>query len=216
MDFSVPEDVRMIRDVVSRFVARELVPLEPEIIRREAERGYEDSPLIPPEIQARLDSVTREIGLWGIDVPERFGGQALGAIHKCAVVEQLKHSIVPYVLPPESPNLFLLQACCKGDQVDRYLLPYARGELRSCLALSEPGAGSDAAAIQLRADRVNGKCRLNGVKVWISNARRADFMVVIAVTDRNAGRRGGMTAFLVDRGTPGVTVPRSIAMIGEY
>lgn len=216
MDFSISDDVRMIRDVVRRFVAEELLPLEPEIIRREAERGYEDTPLIPEDVQRRLDAKTRELGLWGIDVPEEYGGQALGAVHKCAVVEQLKYSIVPFVLPPESPNLFFLQACCKGDQVDRYLLPYVKGDLKSCLALSEPGAGSDAAGIRMRATRDNGMWRLNGQKIWISNARRADFMVVIAVTDAGKGRRGGMTAFLVDRDTPGVTIPSSFPMIGEY
>lgn len=215
MDFSLPEDLRMIRDVVARFTSEELIPLEPTIIRREAERGYTDTPLIPPDVEAALKETTKEIGLWGIDVPEEFGGQNLGALHKCIVVEQLKHSIVPFVLPPESPNLHMLQACCTGDQIERYLLPYARGEVKSCLALSEPGAGSDAAAIKLSARRENGKWRLNGEKIWISNARQSDFMIVIAVTDPEKRSRGGMTAFLVDRDTPGVTIPTSFPMIGE-
>jgi (R)-benzylsuccinyl-CoA dehydrogenase len=149
-------------------------------------------------------------------VPEEYGGQEFGMLTKCVVIEELKNSIVPFILPPESPNLYLLKELCKGDQVDRYLLPYARGEKKSCIALTEPGAGSDAGAIKSRAERKNGKWVLNGSKIWISNARRADFMIVLAVTDPEKGAHGGMTAFLVDKGTPGVSIPSSYPMIGEY
>jgi len=206
----------MVRDTVARFVQEELVPHEPLIIRREAERGFADSPIIPPELEASLQEKARNIGLWGIDVPEEFGGQDLGMLTKCLVIEQLKNSIVPFVLPPESPNLFMLKELCKGDQIDRYLLPYSRGEKKSCLALSEPGAGSDAAAIKTRAERKNGKWVLNGTKLWISGARRADFMIVMAVTDPAAEKRSKFTAFLVDQGTPGLSIPTSFPMIGEY
>ncbi|MGN6662067.1 MAG: acyl-CoA dehydrogenase family protein, partial [Achromobacter mucicolens] len=216
MDFELPESSRMVRDTVARFVQEELVPHEPLIIRREAERGFTDAPIIPPELEATLQEKARNIGLWGIDVPEEFGGQDLGMLTKCLVIEQLKNSIVPFVLPPESPNLFMLKELCKGEQVDRYLLPYSRGEKKSCLALSEPGAGSDAAAIKTRAERKNGKWVLNGTKLWISGARRADFMIVMAVTDATAEKRSKFTAFLVDKGTPGVTIPTSFPMIGEY
>jgi (R)-benzylsuccinyl-CoA dehydrogenase len=216
LDFELPEESRMVRDTVARFVQEELVPHESLIIRREAERGFEDSPLIPPELDATLQEKARNIGLWGIDVPEEFGGQDMGMLTKCLVIEQLKNSIVPFVLPPESPNLFMLKELCKGDQVDRYLLPYSRGEKKSCLALSEPGAGSDAAAIKTRAERKNGKWILNGTKLWISGARRADFMIVMAVTDPAADKRNKFTAFLVDKGTPGLSIPTSFPMIGEY
>ncbi|OZI38175.1 benzylsuccinyl-CoA dehydrogenase [Bordetella genomosp. 10] len=216
MDFELPESSRMVRETVARFTDEFLAPNEALIIRREAERGYGDDPLIPPELDAALQRKARDIGLWGIDVPEEFGGQDLGMLTKCLVVEQLKHSIVPFVLPPESPNLYLLKTLCKGAQVDRYLLPYARGEKKSCLALSEPGAGSDAAAIKTRAERKNGKWVVNGTKLWISNARRADFMIVMAVTDPAADKRAAFTAFLVDRETPGLSIPTSFPMIGEY
>lgn len=215
VDFSLDHDLRTMRATVARFVRSELMPLEPSVIRREAERGLGDDALIAPDDEARLDAKTREIGLWGLDVPEHFGGQGLGALAKCLVVEELKYSIVPYVLRPESPNLTFLEACCHGDQVERYLLPYARGELRSCLALSEAGAGSDIAGIRTRAERRDGGWVLNGEKIWISNARNADFMIVIALTDPAKRARGGMTAFLVDKGTPGVSIPSSFPMIGE-
>lgn len=216
MDFELPEGTRMVRETVARFVSTELMPHEPLIIRREAERGFSDDPLIPPELEASLQQKARDIGLWGIDVPEEFGGQNFGMLTKCVVIEEIKNSMVPFVLPPESPNLFLLKEQCKGDQIDRYLLPYSRGEKKSCLALTEPGAGSDAAGIKTRAERKNGKWVLNGSKIWISNARRADFMLVLAVTDPAKGAHAGMTAFLVDKGTPGVSIPSSYPMIGEY
>lgn len=216
MDFTLPEDVRMVQEVVRRFVRSELVPLERMVIQREAERGFKDDPILPADVDKALQAKAKEIGLWGIDVPEEYGGQNLGALTKCVVFEQLKHSITPFVLPPESPNLFFLKDQCRGDQIERYLLPYARGEKKSCLALTEPGAGSDAGAIRMRAERRDGKWVLNGEKTFISNARRADFMIVIAVTDPEKRARGGMTAFLVDRQTPGVTIPQSFPMIGEY
>jgi (R)-benzylsuccinyl-CoA dehydrogenase len=216
MDFELPESTRMVRETVARFVREELIPHEQLIIRREAERGFKDDPLIPPELDERLQKKAREIGLWGIDVPEEYGGQEFGMLAKCVVIEEIKNSIVPFVLPPESPNLYLLKELCKGDQVDRYLLPYALGEKKSCIALSEPGAGSDAGAISTRAERKNGKWVLNGSKIWISNARRADFMIVFAVTDLAKGSHGGMSAFLVDKGTPGLSVPTGYPMIGEY
>ncbi len=216
MNFDLPDDIRMVRDLAARFTREQLMPLEAIIIRRDAERGFSDTPLIPPNDAKRLQAWTKEIGLWGMDVPAEFGGQDLGTLAKIVAIEQLKHSIVPFVLPPDSPNLNLLKDCCKGDQIERYLLPYARGDKKSCLALTEPGAGSDAGAISMRADRRNGKWILNGTKIFISNAKDADFIITIAVTDPAKKARGGMTAFLVDKGTPGLTIPASYPMIGEY
>jgi len=216
MDFNLPDTARMIRDTVREFTDRELIPNEPLIIRRESERGMSDDPIIPPELERTLQDKAREVGLWGVDVPEEFGGQNLGMLAKCIVTEEIKRSIVPFVPPPDSPNLYLLKDQCTGGQIDKYLLPYARGEKKSCIAISEDSAGSDAAAIKTRAERKNGKWVLNGSKMWISNARRADFIIVVAVTDPAKKSRGGMTAFLVERNTPGLTIPTSYPMIGEY
>ena len=216
MDFEQDETMEAVRDTVRRFVRDELIPLEPGLIRREAERGYADESLLPSDIEARLNAKAKDAGLYGIDVPEQFGGQALGMLTKCVVFEEMKHSIIPFQLPPESPNLHLLQALCRDSQIEDYLLPYARGEKKSCLALTEPGAGSDAAGIRTRAERQNGKWVLNGSKLWISGAKRADFMILIAVTDPAKGTRGGMTAFLIDKNTPGVSISNPYPMIGEY
>lgn len=216
MDFELGEDLRAIRDTVSAFTQRELMPLEPAVVRNEAARGMEDGPLVDPDVEAHLHRQARAIGLYGIDVPERYGGQALGNLAKCVVIEALKHSIVPFTLAPDSPNLFLLDKLCRGPQIERYLVPYANGTKRSSLALSEAVAGSDASGIATRADRVAGGWVLNGTKMWISHARQADFFIVIAVTDSAKRAKGGMTAFLVDRDAEHLSIPASYPMIGEY
>lgn len=212
----MPDTVRMIRETVRNFVNNELIPQEKLVIRRESERGMSDDPIVPPELEKELQAKAKAIGLYGIDVPEEFGGQNFGMLARVVVGEEIKRSITPFIPPPDSPNLFLLKELCVGSQIDRYLLPYASGEKKSCIAISEEGAGSDAAAIRTKAERKNGKWVLNGSKMWISNARRSDFMIVVAVTDAEKKARGGMTAFLVDKGTPGMTIPTGYPMIGEY
>lgn len=216
MDFELPDDVVQVRDSVRRFVREELLPLERTVIRREAERGLADTPILPPDVAAALDAKAKALGLWGIDVPAQFGGQDLGALVKCVVTEELKYSIVPFVLRPDSPNLHFLQQCARGSQIERYLLPYAAGDKKSCLALTEAGAGSDAGAIAMRAVRIGGGWRLNGSKAFISNAKSSDFIITMAVAESETGERLGISAFLVDRDAPGLTIPASYPMIGEY
>jgi (R)-benzylsuccinyl-CoA dehydrogenase len=216
MDFTLPEELRMLRDTVARFVREELMPLERDVIRREAERGLTDAPLIEPDAEQELNRKAKAIGLYGIDVPEEYGGQNLGMLAKAVVIEELKTSIVPYVLPPDSPNLWMLRETCKGDQVQKYLLPYANGDKKSAIAISEPGAGSDPAGMKTRAEYKNGKWVLNGQKIWISHARQADFIIVMAVTDPAKGSRGGITAFLVDKGVKGLSIPSVFNTMGEH
>ena len=100
----------------------------------------------------------------GTDVPEEFGGQGLGAMAKIVVSEELRRSIVPFFLPPDSPNLDFMIACCTKEQHEKYLFPYAKGEKRSALAMTEPGAGSDAARSALEAVHI---ARSVGLKVGL-------------------------------------------------
>jgi (R)-benzylsuccinyl-CoA dehydrogenase len=216
MDFTLPEELRMLRETVARFAREELLPLEKDVIRREAERGLTDAPLIDPDVEKELNRKAREIGLYGIDVPEEYGGQNLGMLAKAVVIEELKTSIVPFVPPPDSPNLYMLRETCKGDQIQKYFIPYANGEKKSAIAITEPGAGSDPAAMKTRAEYRNGKWVINGQKIFISNARKADFIIVMAVTDAAKGSRGGITAFLVDQGTKGMSIPTVFNTIGEH
>ncbi len=216
MNFELPEDVRQVQETVRRFVREELLPLERLVIRREAERGLADTPILPADVSDALDAKARALGLWGIDVAPEYGGQDLGALVKCVVTSELKYSIVPFVLRPDSPNLYFLKECARGPQVERYLRPYAMGEKKSCLALTEAGAGSDAAAITTRAVRKRDGWVLSGSKTFISNAKTADFIITIAVAESESGERLGISAFLVDRDAPGLSIPTSYPMIGEY
>jgi alkylation response protein AidB-like acyl-CoA dehydrogenase len=215
MDFSLPEEYVMLKQMVRKFTEKELFPLEQTIINREAERGLSDTPVIPPEEEKKLLEKTKELGLWGIDVPEKFGGQELGNLAKCIVVEEMNRSIVPLTLPPDAPNLNYLLSCCNEQQYEKYLIPYAKGEKISALAMTEPNAGTDAGGIRMRADRRGDKWVLNGSKMFISFAHKADFFITIAVSDREKGKKGGFTAFLVDKDTPGLKVVRNIPVIGE-
>ena len=205
----------MFRELLRDFVTSELMPLERTIQEREAARGLGNDPLIPPAEHERLLKRSRELDLWGLDVPEEYGGQGIGSVAKMIAIEELYRTIVPFRLPPESPNLTMLRQTCNEDQVQRYLVPYARGELRSSMVLTEAGAGSDAAAIETKAERTADGWVLNGTKLWITGADTADFFIVIALTDREKRARGGMTAFLVDQGTPGLEVGKHIPTMGE-
>lgn len=215
MDFSLPEELVMLKRMVRKFTENEIMPLEKTVIEREANRGMGSEPSIPPEEEKRILAKAKELGLWGLDVAEEHGGQGLGALAKNLVEEEMARSIVWIVLPPDSPNLNFLVSCCKPEQYDDYLLPYARGEKISALALTEPNAGSDAAGIQLRAERKGNKWVLNGSKMWISFGPKADFFITIAVTDKEKRQKGGFTAFLVDRDTPGFKIVRNIPVIGD-
>ncbi|MGH8663681.1 MAG: acyl-CoA dehydrogenase family protein [Burkholderiales bacterium] len=216
MDFTLPEELRMLRDTVARFVKQEMIPLEKEVIRREAERGLTDAPLIAPDVEQELERKAKEIGLYGIDVPEEYGGQNLGMLAKAVVIEEMKYSITPFILPPDSPNLWMLRETCKGEQIQKYLIPYANGEKKASIAITEPAAGSDPAGMKTRAEYKNGKWIINGQKIFISGARKADFIIVMAVTDPSKGSRGGITAFLVDQGTQGLSIPSVFNTVGEH
>ncbi|MDA8233355.1 MAG: acyl-CoA/acyl-ACP dehydrogenase [Clostridia bacterium] len=215
MDFSLPEEYVELKKMVRRFTENEIMPLENKVIEREASRGFKDDPVLLPEEEAVLKQKTKDLGLWGIEVPEEFGGQGLGALAKIVVLEELKRSIVPFTLPPDAPNLNFLQECCNKEQYEKYLLPYAKGDISSCLAMTEPNAGSDAAAIQTKAEFKNGKWVINGTKMFISFAPKVDFFIVTTVTDREKGKKGGFTAFLLDKGTPGLRVAKNVNTIGE-
>ncbi len=207
----------MMRETAARFTKRELIPHEPLVIRREAERGFTDNPLLPSELEKEILAKAKAAGLTCIEVPEEYGGLGLSILAKTIVVEQLKHSILfPFGFAPNFPDVFMLLESCKGAQIEKYLKPFLRGETQSCIAITEPGAGADVSGIKMRAERRGDKWVLNGAKTFITHARYADFMIVVTVTDPAKGTRGGMTTFLLDRNQPGISVPSGYPMIGEY
>jgi acyl-CoA dehydrogenase len=211
MEFELIEEHRLLKDLVSRFVRDELLPLEPAVLAREATGGG----LVLTEDERRpIDARAQALGLWGLDAPEDVGGSDLPQVAMVGVKEEIGRTITPYVLAPDSPNLRMLAATANDDQKRRYLEPYVRGETISAIGISEPGAGADPAAMSTRAVRDGSDWIINGRKIWISKAAQADFTILMAVTDPAKGARGGMSAFLIDKDTPGFAVLRRIAMIG--
>jgi acyl-CoA dehydrogenase len=211
MNFELDEDHRMLKDLVRRFVDDHLMPLEATVLEREAGGG---PAALTGEEQARIDVISKEMGLWGLDAPEDVGGFDLPAVAMVGVNEELGRTVTPYTLPPDSPNLRMLMATVTDRQREAYLAPYVAGKTISAIGISEPGAGSDPAGMLTRAERDGEDWVLNGRKIWITRGEEADFTIVMAVSDREKGARGGMSAFLVDRDTPGFNVLRRIPMLG--
>ncbi|MFI7575960.1 acyl-CoA dehydrogenase family protein [Micromonospora sp. NPDC049497] len=193
MDFALSDEQRAIRDTARDFIAREVMPLEQELLRRErAHRpGLERGELRDLQLKART------FGFWGLATPEEYGGMDLPAITQSLIWTEIGRSYVPFRFGGEADNI-LFKA--NEEQKREFLLPTIEGERLSCFAITEPGAGSDAANIKLSARRDGGDWVLNGEKTFITGGHDADFAIVIAVTDPEKGaRRGGATAFLVDR-----------------
>jgi len=211
MDFELPEEHRMLKALVARFVHEQLMPLEAAALAREATTGQMT---ILEEDRTRLDAMCKDLGLWGLDAPEEMGGHDLSVTAMVGVNEELGKTITPYELAPDSPNLVMLLRTADARQRERYLIPYARGETHSAIAISEPGAGTDPAALSTRAERDGDDWVLNGRKIWISRADKADWTIVMAVTDKTRGVKGGISAFIVDKDTPGFVVERRIPMLG--
>ncbi len=208
---SSDEETAMIRETVARFVDRELIPLEPHYLKSKLPGS--GHPELSAEQKQRLRTVSKDLGLWGLDAPEDLGGHDLPTRTMAAVHEELGRTCVPFVLPPDSPNLRMLQAVGTDAQKKKYLEPYIEGRMVSAIAISEPGAGGDPAAMKTRAVLDGAQWILNGRKIWISNARAADFVIVMARVGSDA-RQGGITSFIVEKGTPGFIIEREIPMIG--
>ncbi|HEV7159498.1 MAG TPA: acyl-CoA dehydrogenase [Caulobacteraceae bacterium] len=211
MDFELAEEHRMLKDLVSRFVTDELMPLEAGVLAREAAG---DGLGVGKAEHERLDQVSRQLGLWGLDAPADVGGVDLPNLALIGVNEEMGRTVTPYTLPPDSPNLRMLMATVTPRQREAYLAPYVRGQTISAIGISEPGAGADPARMTTRAVRDGEDWVINGRKIWTSRAAEADFTILMAVTDKEKGARGGISAFLIDKGTAGFNVLRRIPMIG--
>jgi acyl-CoA dehydrogenase len=201
----------MVRDLVAKFVRRELLPLEQEVLARRARGG----PALLPEQVAHLRAVSKELGLWGLDAPADMGGMDLPAMAMIGVAEELGATSVPFAFPPDSPNLRMLQAVGSEQQKAKYLQPYIDGTVTSAIAISEPGAGGDPAAMTTRAVHDGDGWVINGRKIWISNARNADFTIVMARVGDGVHQEG-ITSFIVEKGTPGFIIEREISMLGDF
>ncbi|MGW8532434.1 MULTISPECIES: acyl-CoA dehydrogenase family protein [Nocardiopsidaceae] len=193
IDFSLSEEQRAVRDWVRTFVERELMPLENEVLRRERE-GH--PPGLNSEERARLRELARKSDFWGVETPTEYGGMGLDPVTAAIIEIELGRTFLTFKFGGEADNI-LYHA--DEEQKERYLLPTIAGERRSCFAITEPGAGSDAKAIRARAVRDGDEWVINGEKTFITGGNEADFAMVFAVTDPEKGADGGVTCFLVDR-----------------
>ncbi|WP_231972652.1 acyl-CoA dehydrogenase family protein, partial [Nocardiopsis alborubida] len=187
------DEQRAVRDWVRTFVERELMPLENEVLRRERE-GH--PPGLNAEERARLRELARKSDFWGVETPVEYGGMGLDAVTAAIIEIELGRTFLTFKFGGEADNI-LYHA--NEEQKERYLLPTIAGERRSCFAITEPGAGSDAKAIRTRAVRDGDAWVINGEKTFITGGNEADFAMVFAVTDPDRGADGGVTCFLVDR-----------------
>jgi alkylation response protein AidB-like acyl-CoA dehydrogenase len=193
MDFSLSDEERAIRDTARQFITREVMPLEQEALRRERahQPGLDRSELV------ELRQKAKKFGFWGLSTPEEYGGMNLPAVLQSLIWTEVGRSFVQFTFGGEADNILYH---CDDKQKEEYLIPTIDGDRISCFALTEPGAGSDAANIKLSARKDGDDWVLNGEKTFITNGNDADFAIVVAVNDREKGvRGGGTTAFLVDR-----------------
>ena len=193
MDFSLSDEERAVRDTARQFITREVMPLEQEALRRERAHlpGLDRSELV------ELRQKAKKFGFWGLSTPEEYGGMNLPAVLQSLIWTEIGRSFVQFTFGGEADNILYR---CDDRQKAEYLIPTIEGDRISCFAITEPGAGSDAANIKLSARKDGDDWVLNGEKTFITNGNDADFAIVVGVNDREKGvRGGGTTAFLVDR-----------------
>ncbi|HKZ47641.1 MAG TPA: acyl-CoA dehydrogenase family protein [Thermoplasmata archaeon] len=157
------------------------------------------------------------LGLFGVPVNPEYDGVGAGYTGYCLVLEEIARACMSHaVIIGAHTSLCALPIQNFGtpEQKEKYLRKLAKGEMLGAFALTEPGAGSDAAAIKMGAAKKGGEWALNGTKIWITNGAEADVTIVLAVNDPVLGARGGVTAFLVDKGTPGFRVGSNFEKMG--
>ncbi|MQA63193.1 MAG: acyl-CoA dehydrogenase [Actinophytocola sp.] len=214
MDLQLSEEEREIREWVRTFVRKEILPLEPEVLNRERrnERG------LPAAELARLQDTAKQAGFFGIQTPVEYGGMGLSAVMSALVEVELGRSFIGFRFAGDADNILY---CANDEQRAAYLVPTINGDRKSCFAITEPGAGSDARAIRASARREGDHWVINGEKTFITGANEADFAMVFAVTDPRQDNEGrpvydgaGVTCFLVDRDRG--WKPEPIDTMGEW
>ncbi|RZO23149.1 MAG: acyl-CoA dehydrogenase [Candidatus Thioglobus sp.] len=198
MEFSLSSEQEMLIESARAFAENELYPHEAEV---------EKSDSVSPDLAQKIRERAIEMGFYAANMPEDLGGGGLDCVSLSLVERELGRAnfALQYLVGRPSN---ILQACV-GEQRDHYLFPCIRGEKTDCLAMTEPGAGSDLRSMQCRADVDGDDYVINGTKHFISHADIADFVILFAATGEEESARGPrklISAFLVDKGTPGFSV----------
>jgi alkylation response protein AidB-like acyl-CoA dehydrogenase len=202
MDYLLTEEQAMLRDLARQISQERIKPVRAQLDEEET---------FPWDIMADL----AQADLCGTIIPEEFGGLGLGCMENVLVLEALAEGCVGVATTYAASFLGAYPLLLFGteDQKGRYLPPLARGEAVAAFALTEAQAGSDAGAIQATAVKDGDHYILNGTKQWITNAGEAEFYTIIALTDRSKGARGA-SAFLVEKGDPGVSFGKKEKKMG--
>jgi len=205
LDFIMTDDRRILVDTVRKFVENDVQPLEQEV---------EELAKIPEDKLRALRSKAQSLGLFAMNMPAEVGGGGLSMIDICLVEEELGKTSDALIRRTFGQVYPMLMAC-RSEQRERYLLPTVRGDLICAMAITEPGAGSDAASISTTARMDGDEWVINGTKHFISDGDIADYVIVMALTDKEKRARGGITLLLVDKGTSGFSVARRQPMMGH-
>ena len=198
MNFGLTEEQEMIVSTVRSFVENEIYPHE-DLVERSGE--------VSVEIANEIKRKTLELGFYACNFPEEVGGAGLSHLDFALVERELGRGSMALNHFFGRPQNILM--ACEGEQRARYLLPAVRGERMDALAMTEPEAGSDVRGMKCTAVRSGGDWLVNGTKHFISGADHADFVIVFIATgedDTPRGPKKRLTAFLVDRGTPGFVI----------
>ena len=204
MDFELSEEQRLFRDTIRDFVAKEIEPVASE---------WEAADRYPTEIVEGL----KEMGLFGMMIPEEYGGLDLDFVTYAMVFEELAKSWhgVAGTLGSHSLACKIISVHGTEEQKQKYLPDLATGKRRSGIGLTEPEAGSDLQGIKTTAKLDGDHYVINGTKTWITNARYADPLPVLVKTDPSASpAHKGMSLILVEAGTPGFTVSKDLPKLG--
>jgi alkylation response protein AidB-like acyl-CoA dehydrogenase len=203
VDFRLTDEQQLLRQSVREFAETEIRPYV---------RAWDEAQRFPAELVPKLAA----LGLMGIQFPEEYGGSAMSAIDYCLCIEELARVDPSVSLSVAAHNgLGPAHIAMFGNdaQKTRWLVPLAKGEKLGAWALTEPDAGSDAAAARTTATRNGDQWVLNGTKTFITHGASADVMVVMASTDRDRGAKG-ISAFVVERGTKGFSAGRKEDKLG--
>lgn len=205
LPYEFPEEINMLKWTTRKFVDKELIPLEKKL---------KDGDRIPEEIIRKF----RELGYFGITIPQDYGGMGAGILGYIVVQEELGRTLDCFNLLISANNgIGSLGILYFGTekQKKKYLPKLASGEWISAFALTEPGAGSDAGSIKTRAVKKGDRYILNGTKHFITRADISDIFIVIAVTDPEKRAKGGFSAFIVEKGFKGFNLARIHESMGS-